>query len=104
MSYVNNQTNKFLSHEVTSSDIELSEYISNIYYTLDNYIMICEFNSESSSIINLLYDGYEIDEISKIMNLGNRTIFNRVRRIVLKINLIAKIERCSENESTIAKW
>lgn len=77
-------------------NIELNEYVENIYITLIDYINICEFNSESTIIINSLFDGLDIDDISKKMNLGNRTIFNRIRRIVLRINLIAKIERCSE--------
>lgn len=77
-------------------NIELNEYVESIYITLIDYINICEFNSESITIINSLFDGLEIDDISKKMNLENRTIFNRIRRIVLRINLIAKIERCSE--------
>lgn len=77
-------------------NIELNEYVESIYITLIDYINICEFNSESITIINSLFDGLEIDDISKKMKLENRTIFNRIRRIVLRINLIAKIERCSE--------
>lgn len=96
-SYIDSkQENKFLSHEISSVNIEIIEYVENIYITLIDYIKICEFNSESTEIISLLFEGLEIDEISKKMNLENRTIFNRIRRIVLRINLIAKIERCSE--------
>lgn len=90
------QGNKFLSHEVTSFDLETSEYVREIYDTLDRYIIICEFNETNTMIIRELYRGASISEVKETCGIkGNtdKTIFNRVRRIVNRINLVARLER-----------
>lgn len=104
LSFMDSHESNFLSHESRPLDLSVREYILDIYSSLDYYIKICEFNKESSEIIRLLTNGMSIEDVSKTTKLETRTIFNRVRRIVLKINLIAEIERCSENESTTTKW
>lgn len=84
---------KFLSHEMSNYNIETAEYIANIYAVLDNYIKICQFNQENTEIINYMFSGMDVQDICKKKNVGSQLIFNRLRRIVSKINLIARLER-----------
>lgn len=90
------QTNRFLSHEVTSRDLSIVEYVENIYIELDKYIKICEFNDINSMMINSLQGGksvIEVKDICGIKGTTDKTIFNRLRRVVNKINLVASLER-----------
>lgn len=94
----------FLGSRMIEHDIELTEYVENIYKKLDEYIRLCNFNTKNLEIIKLLFEGVSISEIGESRNVGEQTIFNRIRRIVLKINLVAELERSKPCEDSITKW
>ena len=92
------QRSKFLSFENREFDIELVEYVEDIYSKLDEYIEICNFNKKNTKLINMLFEGYSIKEISKELKLGNSGIFKSLSRISLKINSVAVKDKRKNNE------
>ena len=93
------QRSKFLSFENREFDIELVEYVDDIYSKLDEYIEICDLNKKNAKLIKMLLGGVSIENIAKELNMkSNEVIFNRVRRIALKINSIAVKDKRKNNE------
>lgn len=92
------QRSKFLSFENREFDIELVEYVEDIYSKLDEYIELCNFNKKNTKLINMLFEGYSIKEISKELKLGNSGIFKSLSRISLKINSVAVKDKRKNNE------
>ena len=93
------QRSKFLSFENREFRIELVDYADDIYSKLDNYIKICNFNKKNTKIIEMLLGGVSIENIAKELNMkSNEVIFNRVRRIALKINSVAVKDKRKNNE------
>lgn len=92
------QRSKFLSFENREFDIELVEYVEDIYSKLDEYIEICNFNKKNTKLINMLFEGYSIKEISKELKLGNSGIFKSLSRVSLKINSVAVKDKRKNNE------
>lgn len=95
------QRSKFLSFENREFDIELVEYVEDIYSKLDEYIELCNFNKKNTKLINMLFEGYSIKEISKELKLGNSGIFKSLSRISLKINSVAVKDKRKNNEIKI---
>ena len=95
------QRSKFLSFENREFDIELVEYVEDIYSKLDEYIEICNFNKKNTKLINMLFEGYSIKEISKELKLGNSGIFKSLSRVSLKINSVAVKDKRKNNEIKI---
>lgn len=90
---------KFLSFENREFNIELVEYVENIYSKLDEYIEICNFNKKNTKLIKMLLEGVSIENIAKELDMkSNEVIFNRVRRIALKINSVAVKDKRKKNE------
>ena len=83
------QRSKFLSFDNREFDIELVEYVENIYSKLDEYIEVCNLNKKNTKLINMLFEGYSIKEIATELKIKNEAIFDRVRRITFKINSVA---------------
>lgn len=92
------QRSKFLSFENREFDIELVEYVENIYSKLDEYIEVCNFNKKNTKLINMLFEGYSIKEIARELKIKNEAIFDRVRRVTLKINSVAVKDKRKNNE------
>lgn len=93
------QRSKFLSFENREFDIELVEYVDDIYSKLDEYIEVCDLNKKNAKLIKMLLGGVSIENIAKELNMkSNEVIFNRVRRIALKINSIAVKDKRKNNE------
>lgn len=93
------QRSKFLSFENREFDIELVEYVKDIYSKLDEYIEICNLNKKNTKLIKMLLGGVSIENIAKELNMkSNEVIFNRVRRVALKINSIAVKDKRKNNE------
>lgn len=92
------QRSKFLSFENREFDIELVEYVENIYSKLDEYIEVCNFNKKNTKLIGMLLEGYSIKEISKELNIRTQKTYDRVRRITLKINSLAVKDKIKNNE------
>lgn len=95
------QRSKFLSFENREFDIELVEYVEDIYSKLDEYIKVCNLNKKNTKLINMLFEGYSIKEISKELKLGNSGIFKSLSRISLKINSVAVKDKRKNNEIKI---
>ena len=83
------QRSKFLSFENREFDIELVDYVESIYSELDKYIKVCNFNKKNTKLINMLFEGYSIKEIAIELKIKNEAIFDRIRRVTLKINSVA---------------
>ena len=92
------QRSKFLSFENREFDIELVEYVEDIYSKLDKYIEVCNFNKKNTKLINMLFEGYSIKEIAEELKLGNSGIFKSLSRISLKINSVAIMDKRKNNE------
>lgn len=92
------QRSKFLSFENREFDIELVEYVEDIYSKLDEYIKICNFNKKNTKLINMLFEGYSIKEIARELKLGNSGIFKSLSRVSLKINSVAVKDKRKNNE------
>ena len=92
------QRSKFLSFENREFDIELVEYVEDIYSRLDKYIEVCNFNKKNTKLINMLFEGYSIKEIAEELKLGNSGIFKSLSRISLKINSVAIMDKRKNNE------
>lgn len=78
--------NDFLDFKVESIDYSFEDEIKELYDRLDEYINYCNFSDDNMIIIKALFNGVDVDEIARIKNVGSQTIYNRLRRIVLKIN------------------
>lgn len=78
--------NDFLDFKVESIDYSFEDEIKELYDRLDEYIDYCNFSDDNMIIIKALFNGVDVDEIARIKNVGSQTIYNRLRRIVLKIN------------------
>lgn len=78
--------NDFLDFRVESVDYSFEDEIKELYNRLDEYINYCNFSDDNMIIIKALFNGVDVDEIARIKNVGSQTIYNRLRRIVLKIN------------------
>lgn len=78
--------NDFLDFKVESIDDSFEDEIKELYDRLDEYINYCNFSDDNMIIIKALFNGVDVDEIARIKNVGSQTIYNRLRRIVLKIN------------------
>lgn len=92
------QRSRFLSFENREFDIELVEYVEDIYSKLDEYIKICNFNKKNTKLINMLFEGYSIKEIARELKLGNSGIFKSLSRVSLKINSVAVKDKRKNNE------
>lgn len=92
------QRSRFLSFENREFDIELVDYVDNIYSKLDEYIEVCNFNKKNTKLINMLFEGYSIKEIARELKIKNEAIFDRVRRVTLRINSIAVKDKRKNNE------
>ena len=93
------QRSKFLSFENREFDIELVEYVENIYSKLDEYIEVCNFNKKNTKLIKMLLGGVSIENIAKELDMkSNEVIFNRVRRMAFKINSVAVKDKRKKNE------
>ena len=92
------QRSKFLSFENKEFRIELVDYADDIYSKLDEYIDVCNFNKKNTKLIKMLFEGYSIKEIAKELKIKNEAIFDRVRRIALKINSVAIKDKIKNNE------
>lgn len=95
------QRSKFLSFENREFDIELVEYVENIYSKLDEYIEACNLNKKNTKLINMLFEGCSIKEIATELKIKNEAIFDRVRRITFKINSVAVKDKRENNEIKI---
>ena len=95
------QRSKFLSFENREFDIELVEYVENIYSKLDEYIEDCNLNKKNTKLINMFFEGYSIKEIATELKIKNEAIFDRVRRITFKINSVAVKDKRENNEIKI---
>ena len=96
------QRSKFLSFENREFNIELVEYVDNIYSKLNEYIESCNLNKKNTKLINMLFEGDSIDKIAGELDMrSNEVVFNRVRRIALKINSIAVKDKRERNEIKI---
>lgn len=96
------QRSKFLSFENREFNIELVEYVDNIYSKLNEYIESCNLNKKNTKLINMLFEGDSIDKIAGELDMrSNEVVFNRVRRIALKINSIAIKDKRERNEIKI---
>ena len=96
------QRSKFLSFENREFNIELVEYVDNIYSKLNEYIEFCNLNKKNTKLINMLFEGDSIDKIAGELDMrSNEVVFNRVRRIALKINSIAIKDKKERNEIKI---
>lgn len=96
------QRSKFLSFENREFDIELVEYVDNIYSKLNEYIESCNLNKKNTKLLNMLFKGDSIDKIAGELDMrSNEVVFNRVRRIALKINSVAIKDKKERNEIKI---
>lgn len=92
------QRSKFLSFENREFDIELVDYVENIYSKLDKYIEVCNLNKKNTKLINMLFEGFNIEEVARELKIKNKAVFNRVRRVTIKINSLAMKEKRKDNE------
>ena len=95
------QRSKFLSFENREFDIELVDYVRDIYSTLDDYIEVCSFNKKNTKLIYMLFKGCSIKEIARELKVGDSGIFKSLSRIVLKINSVAVKDKSKNNEIKI---
>lgn len=95
------QRSKFLSFENREFDIELVEYVDNIYSKLNEYIESCNLNKKNTKLLNMLFEGDSIDKIAGELNIKTKAVFNRTRRIALKINSVAIKDKKERNEIKI---
>ena len=95
------QRSKFLSFENREFDIELVDYVNDIYSTLDGYIEDCNFNKKYTKLIYMLFKGCSIKEIAGELKIGDSGIFKSLSRIVLKINSVAVKDKSKNNEIKI---
>ena len=63
------QRSKFLSFENREFDIELVEYVDNIYSKLNEYIESCNLNKKNTKLLNMLFEGDSIDKIAGELNI-----------------------------------
>lgn len=87
------QSSRPFSHEYINYDIEIVEYITEIYKELDRLIIKSKLNNNNKLIIDMLSDGYAISDIAKVIGTKENAIYNKIRRISLKINQIVIKER-----------
>lgn len=83
------QSYRPLSHEYNNYDIEIVEYITDIYKELDRLIIKSKLNDKNKLIVDMLGVGYTIEIIAEKFGVPKNTIFKMLRRISLKINQIA---------------
>lgn len=83
------QSYRPLSHEYNNYDIEIVEYITDIYKELDRLIIKIKLNDKNKLIVDMLGVGYTIEIIAEKFGVPKNTIFKMLRRISLKINQIA---------------
>lgn len=83
------QSYRPLSHEYNNYDIEIVEYITDIYKELDRLIVKSKLNDKNKLIVDMLGVGYTISDIAKAIGTKENTVYDRLRRISLKINKIA---------------
>lgn len=87
------QSSRPFSHEYINYDIEIVEYITEIYKELDRLIIKSKLNDKNRLIVNMLSIGYTISDIAKTIGTKENTVYDRLRRISLKINKIAIKEK-----------
>lgn len=87
------QSSRPFSHEYINYDIEIVEYITEIYKELDKLIIKSKLNDKNRLIVNMLSIGYTISDIAKAIGTKENTVYDRIRRISLKINKIAIKEK-----------
>lgn len=87
------QSSRPFSHEYINYDIEIVEYITEIYKELDRLIIKSKLNDKNRLIVNMLSIGYTISDIAKAIGTKENTVYDRLRRISLKINKIAIKEK-----------
>lgn len=87
------QSSRPFSHEYINYDIEIVEYITEIYKELDRLIIKSKLNDNNKLIIDMLRDGYTISDIAKVIGTKENAIYNKIRRISLKINQIVIKEK-----------
>lgn len=85
------QLSCFLGYEMLEYNHELNQYVTEVYSVLDSIIKECEFSKQNLIILNLLSSGYTAIEISRFINISSQsTIFHRLKRMIIKINKVAK--------------
>lgn len=77
------------AEDTYNQDIEIKDYIDNIYQKVDLYISDIKINKKNKEIITSLMDGENIDDIAKEYNIKEKAIYNRIKRVVEKINTLA---------------
>lgn len=87
------QSSRPFSHEYINYDIEIVEYITEIYKELDRLLVKSKLNDKNKLIVDMLSIGYTISDIAKTIGTKENTVYDRLRRISLKINKIAIKER-----------
>lgn len=87
------QSSRPFSHEYINYDIEIVEYITEIYKELDRLLVKSKLNDKNRLIVDMLSIGYTISDIAKTIGTKENTVYDRLRRISLKINKIAIKER-----------
>ncbi len=87
------QSSRPFSHEYINYDIEIVEYITEIYKELDRLLVKSKLNDKNRLIVDMLSIGYTISDIAKTIGTKENAIYNKIRRISLKINQIVIKER-----------
>lgn len=85
------QSNTFLQYRLEEVDYVIKDLIQSIYQKLDLIILCCEFKQENLMLLNYLFLGMSFQEIGERMNMATQSVFNRLRRIIIKINNTSSI-------------
>lgn len=96
------QDSSFLNHTAIEFDYDTKKIVEDVYLKLDKLIVDCKFSEENIKILEFFFLGFTFQDISSIMNVGDQSIFNRLRRMILKIN--NKARECQEYENNIVEW
>lgn len=85
------QSNTFLQYRLEEVDYVIKDLIQSLYQKLDLIILCCEFKQENLMLLNYLFLGMSFQEIGERMNMATQSVFNRLRRIIIKINNTSSI-------------
>lgn len=93
----NQQDVRFLAYSLSSFDYEFKELVHEMYRELDELISLCDFSEKNLVVLTLLSNGHDFNEVAQKMNVQSKTIFNRLKRMTIKINNVAGARRAYEN-------
>lgn len=93
----NQQDVRFLAYSLSSFDYEFKELVHSMYRELDELISLCDFSEKNLVVLTLLSNGHDFNEVAQRMNVQSKTIFNRLKRMTIKINNVAGARRAYEN-------